>query len=157
MKLSLLLTLVLGGLMFVAGCTDAAKPPTLVQNTAVPAARPAAEKEHADDGHDAPRISLADAKKAYDGGNVVIVDVRDVNAYKQEHIKGALHIPIAQAAANEDKLPKNKKIIVYCSWREEHTSASWVAEMNKKGYDAVALIGGTQAWKDAGYPMETGR
>jgi rhodanese-related sulfurtransferase len=28
--------------------------------------------------------------------------------------------------------------------------------MKKKGYDAVALLGGTQAWKDAGYPMEKG-
>jgi rhodanese-related sulfurtransferase len=28
--------------------------------------------------------------------------------------------------------------------------------MKKKGFDAYALLGGTQAWKDAGYPMEKG-
>jgi rhodanese-related sulfurtransferase len=27
--------------------------------------------------------------------------------------------------------------------------------MKKKGFDAYALLGGTQAWKDAGYPMES--
>jgi len=103
-------------LLFVAACNDAAKPPVLVQNSATPSASPAAPKDaHADEGHDAPRISLADAKKAYDDGAAVIVDVRDVNAYKQERIKGALNIPIADIAANIAKLPKDKKIIVYCS------------------------------------------
>jgi len=114
MKLNLFLTLAIGGLAFVVGCTNATTPPSLVQNTAIPSA-PAGAPNEPDDAHDAPRISLADAKKLYDAGDVVIVDVRDVNAYKNEHIKGALNIPMSEVAANEDKLPKNKKIIVYCS------------------------------------------
>ena len=116
MKLKLFVATALFGLLFLASCTEAVKPPIVVEKASTPApARNAPDAEHKDDGHDAPRISLADAKKVFDTGNVVVVDVRDASAYKQEHIKGALNIPIAQVAAHEDKLPKNKKIIVYCS------------------------------------------
>jgi len=110
MKVKLIFLLAAAGLLFVAACTDAAKPPALVANA--PTGQPTPPP---DEGHDAPRISIADAKKDYDAGSGVIIDVRDASAYKQEHIKGALHIPMAEAAANEDKIPKNKKIIVYCS------------------------------------------
>ncbi len=112
MKLKFLFLLSTVGLLFVASCTDAARPPALVENAEPPTS---ATSSHPDDGHDAPRIALADAKKDYDAGTAIIVDVRDAAAYKQEHLKGALHIPIADVAANENKLPKNKKIIVYCS------------------------------------------
>ena len=64
---------------------------------------------------EADRISLADAKKAYDEGSAVFVDVRDADSYKREHVTGALNIPIAQVAEKADTLPKGKKIIVYCS------------------------------------------
>jgi 3-mercaptopyruvate sulfurtransferase SseA len=96
----------------VVSCTDVAKP-LAITNVNDPA--PAAATGTPDDGHDAPRISLADAKKEYDAGNAVIVDVRDITAYKNEHIKGSLNIPITDIDANVDKLPKGKKIIAYCS------------------------------------------
>jgi predicted sulfurtransferase len=59
-----------------------------------------------------PRISIEDAKKGYDDGTVVMIDARAEVAYKQEHISGALNMQ------KEDKyaeLPKDKRIIVYCS------------------------------------------
>ncbi|PYS97985.1 MAG: hypothetical protein DMF63_18200 [Acidobacteria bacterium] len=113
MKVKLFFISALVALFVTAACTDAAKPPILAEN---PGPTTTVVKDGTqDESHDAPRISLADAKKAYDAGNVVFVDVRDAMAYKQEHIKGALHIPISEAEANQDKLPKNKKIIVYCS------------------------------------------
>ena len=114
MKLKFTFLTLVAGLIFGAACTDAAKPPVLVDARSTPP--PAAAKdEHADDGHDAPRISLADAKKDYDAGNAVIVDVRDADAFKLEHIKGSLNIPLAQLDANINKIPKGKKIIAYCS------------------------------------------
>ena len=112
MKVKLFFISALVALFVTAACTDAAKPPVLAENPAP--ATTVVKNEPQDEGHDAPRISLADAKKAYDGGATVI-DVRDAAAYKNEHIKGALHIPISEVAANESKLPKGKKIIVYCS------------------------------------------
>lgn len=110
MKLKLFISFALAGLLFVAACANSK---ATVDNSSKAAANNAAKP--VDDAHDAPRISLADAKKDYDAGTAIIVDVRDVNAYKQEHIKSALNIPIADVASNMDKLSKDKKIIVYCS------------------------------------------
>ena len=94
-------------------CNNAA-PKAVTSNTATTTNLGTVGDPHADPGHDAPRISLADAKKAYDDG-ALIVDVRDAAAYKQEHVKGALNIQLTDMAATMDKLPKGKKIIVYCS------------------------------------------
>jgi hypothetical protein len=62
-----------------------------------------------------PRITLEDAKKEYDKGTAVIVDSRGEAAYKQEHIKGALNIPLGAPESQFSTIPKGKKIIVYCS------------------------------------------
>lgn len=62
-----------------------------------------------------PRISLEDAKKEFDAGTAVIVDSRADVAYKQEHIAGAINVPIGSPEGEFDKIPRGKKIIVYCS------------------------------------------
>ena len=62
-----------------------------------------------------PRISLADAKKAFDEGNVVFVDTRSDVKYKEEHVKGAINIPAESFQTRYAEVPKDKKIITYCS------------------------------------------
>jgi len=62
-----------------------------------------------------PRISLADAKKAFDDGDAYIIDARPADAYKEEHIKGAVNYTSGTIEGHYKDLPKNKKIIVYCS------------------------------------------
>ncbi len=64
---------------------------------------------------EAPRISLDDAKKSYDAGNVIFVDTRAEAAYKDEHIKGAINIPAEAFEMRYAEVPKDKKIIAYCS------------------------------------------
>ena len=62
-----------------------------------------------------PRIEVAEAKRDYDAGTVVIVDSRPESAYQGEHIKGAINIPLGAPDDAFGVLPKDKKIIVYCS------------------------------------------
>jgi 3-mercaptopyruvate sulfurtransferase SseA len=64
---------------------------------------------------DAPRITLEEAKKLYDAGKAYVVDARPEEAYKQEHIKGAVNITSGTLDAKLKDLPKDKTIIVYCS------------------------------------------
>src|SRR5678815_4567757 len=85
MKLKLFFISALVALFVSAACTDAAKPPVLAEDP-VPSSTVVPNAPQ-DEGHDAPRISLADAKKAYDAG-ATFVDVRDATAYKMEHVKG---------------------------------------------------------------------
>lgn len=67
------------------------------------------------DDSEVPRITIEDAKKAYDDSSAVIVDARAADIYKAEHIKGAINIPIGSKDSEFARLPKGKTIIVYCS------------------------------------------
>ncbi|HEX8248120.1 MAG TPA: rhodanese-like domain-containing protein [Pyrinomonadaceae bacterium] len=116
-----ILTMLLVGAFAVAGLTGCrnASTTTTQTNTKTPAEPPknttatkTDEHGHADD---APRISLADAKKDFDAGNVVFVDTRAEVAYKQEHIKGAVNVPMEAVETRYKEIPKSKKIIAYCS------------------------------------------
>jgi len=69
----------------------------------------------ADSVDNAPRITLADAKKAFDEGNVIFVDTRAEVAYRQEHVKGSINIPAEAFQTRFGEVPKDKKIITYCS------------------------------------------
>jgi Rhodanese-related sulfurtransferase len=64
---------------------------------------------------DAPRIALADAKKDFDAGAAIFIDSRGEDSFKDEHIKGAINIPLADIGKRIKDVPKGKKIIVYCS------------------------------------------
>ena len=89
---------------------------TADQNSMTP--RPAGEGTYAptprpDDG--APRISLADAKKYFDAGTAVFIDTHSAEQFAKQHIPGAFNISVSDLAAKENKIPKGKKIIAYCS------------------------------------------
>jgi len=62
-----------------------------------------------------PRISVQDAKKDLDAGNVVFVDTRGQGAFDVEHLPGAVVIDLNAPETEYAKLPKGKKIILYCS------------------------------------------
>ncbi len=66
-------------------------------------------------GDEAPRISLADAKKDFDDGNAIFVDTRQAPSYDEEHVKGATNLSADMFDAHYKELPKDKKIIAYCS------------------------------------------
>jgi hypothetical protein len=61
------------------------------------------------------RVSLADAKAAFDSKSAVFVDVRDVDVYDTDHIQGALSIPLAVFDAQYSQLDPNQWIITYCT------------------------------------------
>jgi predicted sulfurtransferase len=106
---NLILVIGIAAFAFVAACANPAKPPVRVENEAPPAN--AIEQQH----DDAPRISLADAKKDFDDGAAVIIDVRNEEAYNQEHIRGAINLAKGINDEQLNKIPKGKKIIAYCS------------------------------------------
>ena len=48
-------------------------------------------------------------------GEVIVIDVRDVDAYMAGHIEGALHIPLTYIAGEVPYLRKGKRIVTYCT------------------------------------------
>jgi rhodanese-related sulfurtransferase len=104
------------------------------------------------------RISLADARAAFESGKAIIVDVRGEAAFKEGHIKGAQMIDFAKLADKAAELPKDKTIILYCSCPAEHSSVAGAQVLKAKGVEnTAALVGGFPKWKEAGYPVETSR
>lgn len=61
------------------------------------------------------RISLADAKAAFDSGKAIFLDVRDVNSYAAAHIPGAVLIPLNDLATRLAELDQAAWIISYCT------------------------------------------
>lgn len=107
--LSLLALLLIS--VLVLGCQNATT--ASISNNGPDKAKPAATADNHDD--DAPRITLVDAKAAYDDGTAIFVDTRAESSYKQEHVKGAINISADQLDAKIKELPKDKKMIAYCS------------------------------------------
>ncbi len=75
--------------------------------------QPAAQLPAAD--IQANRVSLEDAKAAYDQGQAIFVDVRSADAYQAAHITGSLSIPLSELEGRLNEIPKESWIITYCT------------------------------------------
>jgi glyoxylase-like metal-dependent hydrolase (beta-lactamase superfamily II) len=86
---------------------------------------------------------------------LVVLDVREKDAYDAAHIPGARHVPRGQLELRIDKeLPDpTTPILAYCQFGMISTLAA--GTLKTMGYShVVALDGGMKAWVDAGYPVE---
>ena len=90
-----------------------------------------------------------------DKPDILLLDVRERNAFEQEHIPGAMLIPRGQLElrVNEQLPDPTQRIVVYCDYGRISTLAA--ATLREMGFDrAVALDGGIEGWKEASYPLE---
>lgn len=49
-----------------------------------------------------------------DKSDIFLLDVRTVEEYSLGHIEGSINIPVDEIRKNIDRIPKNKKVIIYC-------------------------------------------
>lgn len=61
------------------------------------------------------RTSLQDARAAYDAKTAVFIDVRSADSFAQQHISGALSLPLDQIEAQIPDLDRQAWIIPYCT------------------------------------------
>lgn len=88
-------------------------------------------------------------------GALVILDVREKDAYDNGHIAGAVHLPRGQLELRTNSILPDPtvKIITCCEFGKISTLAA--ATLRDLGYmRATALDGGMKAWSEAGYPLE---
>ena len=103
-----------------------------------------------------PFMSLAELKNhvGANSGELLILDVREREAYESGHIPGARLLPRGQLELRVNKeLPDpTRRILTYCELGQISTFAA--ATLRNMGFQrAVALDGGMQAWRAAGYPV----
>jgi rhodanese-related sulfurtransferase len=87
--------------------------------------------------------------------DLVILDVREADAFAAGHVPGAKHVPRGQLElrVNEELPDPTLRIVAYCEFGKISTLAA--ATLRELGYArASALDGGLQAWRDGGYPLE---
>jgi rhodanese-related sulfurtransferase len=107
-------------------------------------------------GSQVPRITVEELKKLMAEKQVVVVDVRSADAYNNGHIKGSINLPLDKIQAGDYKdLPRDKRIITYCSCGAEQSSATATSLLEKAGFkNGATLLGGTNAWQQSGGEME---
>jgi glyoxylase-like metal-dependent hydrolase (beta-lactamase superfamily II)/rhodanese-related sulfurtransferase len=96
------------------------------------------------------RIASADAE-------LVVLDVREREAYQAGHIPGAQLLPRGQLElrVNEELPDPTRRIVTCCEFGRISTLAA--ATLRHMGFQrAVALDGGMKAWREAGYPIRQG-
>jgi len=66
---------------------------------------------------DVPRISLEEARAAFESGAAIIVDVRSPRAFEESHVAGASSVPLGMIERDLASVPLNKDqwIITYCT------------------------------------------
>jgi len=85
---------------------------------------------------------------------LVILDVREREAFERGHVPGARLLPRGQLElrVNTELPDPTQRILAYCELGQISTFAA--ATLRDMGYQrAVALDGGMQAWRAAGYPV----
>jgi rhodanese-related sulfurtransferase len=49
------------------------------------------------------------------GDDIVVVDARSAGEHAQEHIPGAISLPLSELEARMDELPRDQEIVFYCT------------------------------------------
>ncbi len=107
-----------------------------------------------------PFMSMAQLKANIDSGrdDMIVLDVRERDAYDLGHVPGALHLPRGQLElrVNDELRDPTRRILVCCEFGRISTLAT--ATLRSMGFSgAVALDGGLKAWREAGYPLTAGK
>jgi glyoxylase-like metal-dependent hydrolase (beta-lactamase superfamily II)/rhodanese-related sulfurtransferase len=106
-----------------------------------------------------PFMSLAELKARVEAGDgeLIVLDVRERDAYEKGHVPGARLLPRGQLElrVNQDLPDPTRRILACCELGYISTLAT--ATLRDMGFShAVALDGGMKAWREAGYPLKEG-
>ncbi|HKT76436.1 MAG TPA: MBL fold metallo-hydrolase [Sphingobium sp.] len=104
-----------------------------------------------------PFVALADlhARLGSNREELVILDVREKDAFDAGHIPGAIHLPRGQLELRVNSMLADPtvKLVTCCEFGKISTLAA--ATLHDLGFPrATALDGGMKAWAEAGYEME---
>jgi glyoxylase-like metal-dependent hydrolase (beta-lactamase superfamily II)/rhodanese-related sulfurtransferase len=106
-----------------------------------------------------PFMSLAELRARVDSGlgGLIVLDVRERDAYEDAHIPGARLLPRGQLElrVNDDLPDPTAQLVTCCELGRISTLAA--ATLRSMGFGrALALDGGMKAWREAGYPITGG-
>lgn len=100
----------------------------------------------------------AAAKRIFDAGEALFVDVRSPEMFAEGHIPGAVSLPLGELDARlEDfaaEVPAEQPVVTYCSGRLCQDSHSAAQRLMERGFqNVVVFIDGFPGWMESGYPV----
>jgi rhodanese-related sulfurtransferase len=100
-------------------------------------------------------ISPKEASAMYLGKKAVIIDVREDSEWNEQHIPGAIHIPLAQLNERLSELKQYKDSPVITQCKAGGRSAQALSILKSAGFSKVYnMDGGIMAWDEAGLKTE---
>ena len=106
--------------------------------------------------YDIQEVSVTEAKELYDSGALVI-DVRSNSSYVDQHIMGAISIPLAvlrKGIPDSIADARAQRIVVYCG-DGVTIGPEGTHLLNQAGFtNAVNVKEGLPGWEKAGYPLQ---
>ncbi len=88
-------------------------------------------------------------------GDFLVIDVREVDEYREGHVVIAKNIPLSQLTERISEIPKDKKVYIIC--RSGRRSGLAFKALQQEGYKQIQVIrGGMLAWQMAQLPIAKG-
>ena len=98
-------------------------------------------------------VGTAEAVRLINREKGVLIDVSEPAEYAAGHAVGARNVPLAQIESSKD-VPTNKTLPLLLMCPTGARAGRAAAQLRKAGFDkAVAVAGGTAAWREALLPM----
>jgi rhodanese-related sulfurtransferase len=105
------------------------------------------------------------AREEIEGGNVVLIDVRDPERVEAGHLRGAVNVPAGESArdahdaAYAEAIERagaspDDRVILVCGEGNRSARAADALENERNFKNVASIIGGSKLWNELGYPIE---
>ena len=101
----------------------------------------------------APEVGFDELARALESG-ALLVDVRMPDEYAAVHVPEAVLIPLPELATRAQEVAKDQRVYVICASGGRSLVAA--EALNRAGWDAVSVAGGTKGWATEGRPVTRG-
>ena len=103
--------------------------------------------------HPAQEIDLDRFATAH-SNHACVIDVREPDEYAAGHVRDAVLMPMGEVATRTDELDKKAPVHVICA--SGNRSATVTDFLNREGFEAYSVAGGTNGWERLGMPLDPG-
>ena len=107
-------------------------------------------------------VSVKQAEELYKKNEAVVVDARKANFYEQDHIKGALNLPLVffdlqypmfQFMLEQEQVPKDKPLFIYGGTTSRRFDLELAKLLRDKDYKVMVLGSDYEDWK-GDFPLD---
>jgi rhodanese-related sulfurtransferase len=101
-------------------------------------------------------VNAQTLKQWLDNNEVVLIDVREPDEYRDAHIKGSVLLPLGTLSAAALPSATGKKLVMQCKsgGRSARACAKLIEE--NSALQPINLAGGIMGWIEEGLPVEKG-